>query len=318
MSQTEENRGLNGANTISVAIETEPSLPPSGIPSMIVDPEQRMLHVLARDVYRGEGIIVDAGIFAGRSSEILTKALRERADSSKLASHRIKPVHSYDLGLCDGFMAGLLNEHYDAGLADGDSFLPILEKNLAPFSDMLTFHPGDITTEEAPGDIEILFLDVCKTSAVNLHLMREFLPRLTVGGILIQQDFVHEWLPWIHVYMGLLDDYFEHIGTYGSSTVYRLVKPIAIDLSVDYYETLEIPAIDKLIAKAMKPLTDAQKYLVKFAQGRMYVDKGAKIDARYIFEVLTTEYVTCAREIPHIPRPEHFQRYADAVGKPLW
>jgi hypothetical protein len=45
-------------------------------------------------------------------------------------------------------------------------------------------------------------------------------------SVLIHQDFVHDWLPWIHVTMGALAPYFEFISTVLWSAVWLNTKPI--------------------------------------------------------------------------------------------
>jgi hypothetical protein len=296
---------------IHAAILSEGPVPQSRIPRMIVPVEERMLRVLARDYFANEGVIVDAGIFAGRSSQILAWALQGRRDADFSRRRQVKPIQSYDLGICDRYMAELLNGHYGLELAPGETFLPILQANLAPFLDILTFHPGDIRMQSEPPPTEILFLDVCKTAAINHSIMMRFLPRLVVGrGILIHQDFIHEWLPWIHIYTALLRDSLSHIGNYGSSSVFLLQSPIKLDLTQDYYNLLPVCELADLIDSVPVPLSRAQRYFITFAKCRMFLDKQADEQFERTLDGLYSEYPICQLEINHIPSPDLLRLYA--------
>jgi hypothetical protein len=171
----------------------------NSIPSMISPFEQDLLRRLARDYYGGAGCIIDAGTFVGASTNVFAYGLGERRDVDVIRRRWIKPIQSYDLGICDDIMAGRINDHYDAGLKPGDSFLPYLRRNIAGL-ELAHLNEGDICQYSAESPVEILFLDVCKTKEVSRHTVQAFYSRLIPGrSVLIHQDFVHEWLPWIHV-----------------------------------------------------------------------------------------------------------------------
>ncbi|HLJ05566.1 MAG TPA: hypothetical protein VKT26_04810, partial [Acetobacteraceae bacterium] len=74
----------------------------------------------------------------------------------------------------DTYMTALLNKHYGAAISCVDSFLSIIEQNLAPFQDVLTIHPGDFRAQERPRSIAILFLDLCKTRETNYAMTMSF------------------------------------------------------------------------------------------------------------------------------------------------
>ena len=97
-----------------------------------------------------------------------------------------KPIHGYELG----YLPAPANKNVDrrreyAGVEYflGDSFVPILEKTISPYRDLVSLHIGDLREESWYGSpIEIAFIDVCKTAHLNAHVSKEFYPAL-MGGI---------------------------------------------------------------------------------------------------------------------------------------
>jgi hypothetical protein len=260
---------------------------------MINPLEQDLLRRLTRDYYSGAGVIIDAGIFLGASTNVFASSLRERRDLDHLQRKGIKPVQSYDLGICDDYMAKLVNDHYQANLKAGDSFLPYLRKNIAGTLDLVRFYEGDICQYSLGEACEIVFLDVCKRPDVNQHTVRAFYSRLIPGqSVLIHQDFVHDWLPWIHVTMGALAPYFEFIGTVTWSAVWLNTKPIpAVALNASHYESASVAELNAFFDRATAPLKKPlQRVFFEQARARMLAEKGAKSDALILLDRIETEW----------------------------
>jgi hypothetical protein len=122
-------------------------------------------------------------------------------------------IHSYDLFRLDA----LTKAQYGHLLGDievGASLRPLFDEKLGSLGERVVVHEGDIREQSWSGaPIEILFLDICKSWDLNDHVVKQFFPSLLPDrSILIQQDFVHEWLPFIPVTMGLMADAFEFAG----------------------------------------------------------------------------------------------------------
>lgn len=194
-----------------------PAVPESvaSVPTMIGPEERTLLYRLAAEWYDGSGAIIDAGCFLGGSTAAFVDGLR--ASPRDLPA---KPVHTYDL-----FVLGRREKRGYAHLVEdipvAGSMLPRFQQLMGDRLDRVHVHAGDIREEAWPGEpVSILFFDIAKTWSVNDHVNREFFPSLVpYESVLIQQDFVHEWLPWIHIGMELLEDAFELIGwaPYGSA-----------------------------------------------------------------------------------------------------
>jgi hypothetical protein len=200
---------------------------------MLGDEERRCLWWLGNHVFRGDGLIVDAGAFAGASAFCL-------ASGASTHNRRGKIVHSYDLFYAlDQYVADAITADFRPIGLNG-SYRDVFDFQTGKYSGLIEAHGGDFLTHAWAGEpIEILFIDIAKTRELNSHTVREFFPRLIPGhSIVIQQDFYHCWHPYIHLTMQYLKDYFEIIDSHvlWQSRVYRLVKPLNDDLKriVDY------------------------------------------------------------------------------------
>ena len=199
---------------------------------MLSERERHLLFNLTESHYRGEGAIVDAGSFIGSSTVALAEGLKANPRLKsilKKAKNSLKPIVSYDIGFLPAPASGPVTK--DAGgtlYTWGESFVPILEKNIAGHEDVVELRIGDFLKETWTNRaIEICFIDLAKTNDLNLHAFRQFFPAFAPGKtLLVQQDFFFDRLPWIKVLMGYLSDYFEWLGQVGPSSLYRYVKPI--------------------------------------------------------------------------------------------
>ena len=142
----------------------------------------------------------------------------------------------------------------------GESFIPMLEQNIAPHRDLIDLHIGDLTEMGWDGSpVELAFIDVCKTRELNAHVSRQLYPAL-IGGAstLIHQDFFYDRLPWIRVTMGYLADYFRWEGQVASSSVYTTVNAVpenvaaydpftegTLEECLAYHDAVAFPGIDR-------------------------------------------------------------------------
>jgi hypothetical protein len=197
--------------------------------SMLSEAERGLLYWLARDHYRGAGRIVDGGCFTGGSTLALARGVVDGPTGGKG-----RPIHVYDLFRADEYMV----EHYlrPAGLpyGAGDSFRAEFDRTTRAVAPLLRVEEGDIQRIGWTGEpIEILFIDVAKDWDLNEVLLRDFFPRLIPGrSVVVQQDFVFHFCPWVAVTMEHLADFFEYLGfVEHCSTVYlntRRIPPEAL------------------------------------------------------------------------------------------
>ncbi len=92
----------------------------------------------------------------------------------------------------------------------GDSFLDEFERRVASHRDRIVVHAEDLLeTRWSGAPIEFVFVDAMKTPTLTAAIAREFFPSLVPGAVVVHQDFVYPWCPWIHVLMFRLRHRFE-------------------------------------------------------------------------------------------------------------
>jgi len=185
--------------------------------SMLIPEEIRLLYWLTNQRFSGAGQIIDAGAFIGGSTNALASGL--------LQGGKRGLVRSFDLFIC-GFFEG--NHDALGKPGEGASFRPQFDLNIANVKDIVEVNEGDIQGFPFTEPIEILFLDCLKAPFVNDFVVKELFSKLIPGkSIVVQQDYLHEYLPWIHVTMEMLDEYFVLLThTEVNSVAYLLIKEI--------------------------------------------------------------------------------------------
>lgn len=269
------------------------ALPPAleGLPTMLSRDEVALLYLLARDldlVGAPGAAIVDAGCFLGGSTAALSDGLRERDPPAPGCR-----VHSYDLFEVQPYMV----RDYGWALGElrlGDSMRPRFDQVVgAERLARVEVHAGDVCSREWGGaPIAILFLDIAKSWEINDHVHRQFLPALLPGAIVIQQDYVHEWAPWLHLTMELLDDAFEYLGSvpYGTA-IFASKRPIAADeVPGNLREGLSEERMLELFDCSASRFSGEDRGLVECARVRLLADLGRAGEAGEALDRLVREY----------------------------
>src|SRR5271170_4604430 len=187
--------------------------------------ERKLLYQLARDIYSGEGAVVDLGAFCGASTCCLAVGLR---DNPRAAGHH---VHSYDRFIAnEPYLVDFIRTQFGEAVDMGQSFEPIFRRATAEFAGFIDVHAGDLLEQSWPSEvpIEMLFVDVAKTLALSGKVLTEFFARLIPGrSIVIHQDFYHPTAFYLPVVMDFLSDHFTIIEAGRDwSVVFRLETAI--------------------------------------------------------------------------------------------
>ena len=285
-------------------------------PGMLSYLERSLIMNLVARRWRGEGAIIDGGSFFGSSIVALADGIRANEAVGELDPERFpdgKPIHGYELGflpLPEGWKEQV-RVWQGVEYRFGESFVPILEKAVEPYSDLIQLHIGDLNQEKWPHDapIEVAFIDVCKTIDLNAHVSKEFYPALIPGGsTLINQDFFFDRLPWIKVTMGHLKDYFSWEGHALSSSVYRTVKAVPPDVAA--YDPFEEASYEECLAlhDAVEFPGLSRKYHFRMQLSRAYLMtlKGHKDDALDTLKELESTYADVLGD-EHIERGQQFR-----------
>lgn len=168
----------------------------------------------AREFFSGQGTIVDAGALVGGTTCIFGAGLQLNARAANIAP----PLHVYDLfqDSRDGYSAQLLKGWYNdhADTSDPYDFERHFRRNTREHEHLIRVHKGDITTGayDDPRDIEVLSIDVAKNADLMLAVARIFFPRLMPGrSVILHQDYVFPYQPWLHIAMELMSDLLEKV-----------------------------------------------------------------------------------------------------------
>ena len=270
------------------------SEPPDDVfltPTMLIRDELRLLYTLARDHCTGSGRIVDAGCFLGGSTRALAAGVRD-SDRGAAAA----PIVSYDLFKVEQYYFRISPDLL-AGTEVGDSLRPLFDKYLVGLNDRVEVQHGDLMELGWRGEpIELLFLDLLKTSELNDFVMREFFSRLIPGeSIVVQQDCLWGEWPWINISMELLADHFCWIDDVGCSRVYVLETAIPDELLRTSVQHDLSPAEQlALMDRAVAPATGSARGMLELARAALLHQHGRAGEAAGEVRRVREEFSTFA------------------------
>jgi hypothetical protein len=287
-------------------------------PSMLYEQELSLLFRVARDS-RGAGEIVDAGCFLGGSTFALASGL---AANRRPAAAHPRVIHSYDLFRLDA----LTKAQYEHLLGDtevGDSLRPRFDELLGSFRERVIVHEGDIREQSWSGaPVEILFLDICKSWDLNDHVVKQFFPSLLPDrSTLIQQDFVHEWLPFIPVTMGLMADAFKFAGFVPPSTAlfvptrHIAAEEIPADLKHELSPERQLECFDR----ACSPFHGEEKAILDCSRAVLLLELDRRLEAAEVLDSI--EPGSSARVASAVSETRSWLLRSDpdpAVSGPAW
>ncbi len=285
-------------------------------PSMQTKREKEFLYILAKEYFQNQGLIFDSGLYMGISTLCFGKGLQQNQNID-LSQIQIKPIQSFELGICSPGIAKKINEIYPEILEmrAGDSFLPLLRRNIRDVNSLTQLHEGDITASlpKLPDyKYEIVFLDVLKTASVNDCVLKKIFPNLIPGrSIVIQQDFITPSLPWIQISMGLLADYFEYLFSASASTVYLNTKPIPQELlSKRFYDDYTLDESLRLFNQSFpSDLNEVGHYKMGLAKGLLIAHKVGLNQGIEHMESLRGQYQELSKAKPWLSSVDQYIRY---------
>ena len=255
--------------------------------------------------YEGKGLIVDGGPFVGGTTQHLIRGLKHNLRFSDGDERLKKVIKAYDLfQIDDDYILEHLQHNFpDKSFETGGSFESVFRSLTAPHESFLEVFSGDVMAAGFPfeQDIEILGVDLCKALPVTDYVVRAFFPRVIEGGLVIQQDFIHEFHPHIHLSMMLLDDYFEPDAEmrWGGSVTYRVKQRITDDVIAERFGTdtswyqdriKNIALLEDLIARMYYP---ENRFVMILTLGFYYWSLGDQDAAR-------AAYYRAKIEAPHL------------------
>jgi hypothetical protein len=231
-------------------------------PGLIHKNERLLLYGLAKNYYRGCGIIVDAGTLVGASTACFGQGIIDNPEVNNTRNRKL--IHAYERGIVNKTMPYFFQRKGITGdFPVGSSFEHILKELTKPWQHMINYHVGDICSEQPLNEeVEILFLDVLKSPDINWYCTRTFFPLLRPGSIIIQQDYFQDRLPWIQVSMEHFTPYMEFAGEVQCTAVFILKDPIPKEALIDPWEDLSKDDQYRLHRQARSRTTDRARQLL--------------------------------------------------------
>jgi hypothetical protein len=273
------------------------------VPSMLSMRERQLLHWLARHHVNGSGRIVDGGCFLGGSTAALASGLAARRDGPWKQT-----IASYDLFRVEAYTLGHFGDRFK-DRAIGASFRPVFNGNIAPWSKHVEVREGDACEWGWSGEpIEILFLDMVKIWRLNDLVLDQFLPHLIPGhSIIIQQDYLWGFAPWIHITMELMAPSVKILDSmHNGSVAYLLTGPVPTELfGAKLRETLTPDRQRQLMDRAVDRWEGEQRGLVELARAMLIAELDELSAARKEFDRVVASHAgevqveTCAKYMRH-------------------
>jgi hypothetical protein len=223
--------------------------------------ERKLLCWLTQHYFTGAGIVCDLGSYLGGSTISLADGLKRAGRSGRI-------LEAYDFYFIGKKAWERRMSQHGPYPKDGNA-LPTIKQILAPYLDLINFNQGDFLESPLPASpIEICFVDISKTPALNDHIIKNYFTRLIPGhSIVVQQDYFFRSPPWDIATMEILSDYFEPLSFADvNSAVFlntRQIDEHAIDISSSKHFSKELFLEKIKAASAHWPFADQKAQLYK-------------------------------------------------------
>lgn len=216
---------LKYLNLVNEKWEQNYSVPvklPWKIPSMLLRKEKKLLCYLTEIVFTGEGSIIDLGCFLGGSTSFLAQGL--------INSNKNAVINSFDLFELGKFERDFFFPKFNLKLPDDDNFEKMFLEYTKPYRNLINHNAGNILNYNySLGNIELLFIDLMKSSQIYDHILKEFFPNLIPGkSLVILQDYYFKNTGiWHQVLPFLLKEHLSYLtDTVYNSAVFLCIKEI--------------------------------------------------------------------------------------------
>ena len=253
--------------------------------SMLTILELAYLYSLGRDHFTGAGQVVDLGPYCG----VGTFALASGLESNPRGKGGM--IFSYDIFLVEGY-----DWFFDPGTVPPTrSAFPIYFNLLRDYLHRIVPVPGDLLKMKWTGEpVEILFIDIAKSWALNDWVVSETFPCLIPGqSIVVQQDYVHYFEWWLQVVMEYYSDRFEFLEVInGASGIFRSVAPISREEARKDLSALSLSQKMDLLERAAARVPPSAGEVLKCGRAKCLIDHGQYEDAERILQTVITAKMT--------------------------
>jgi hypothetical protein len=267
--------------------------------------EQDYLEAYSRERYIGKGKIIDLGCFLGATTIPLVKGLLK---NEKIAESD-KKVFAYDAfiwyeGMDDAVAGSTLSGNYRVG----DSFLEEYKKRIQRYSDRIEIHEGNLSEARwAGGKIEFLLVDAMKNWDLTNAIFRNFYGSLIPNqAFVMQQDFAHYFVSWIHLLHWRFRDYFEFEAEIpaSSSVVFKYVREIPEEqLQIKLgFENFSEDDIEKAFEYSANLVSDEKKSSIYASKVMCFLHQNRLHEAEVCFNKLISDGIKIEKHLAEVQK----------------
>jgi hypothetical protein len=193
--------------------------------------EQNYCKNYGKNLYQGNGKIVDLGCWLGSTTISLAEGL---SDNPKFVQTGRK-IYAYDAFVWyDQMNISVTGTDVFGKYQEGESFLDEYKRRIEKYSSCVEICAGDLRkTTWNGGEIEFLLIDAMKSWELANAIIKNFYAHLIPQqSLILHQDFADYFPVWIHLLQWRLREYFEFVEEIykGSSVVFRNTKKIPAEL----------------------------------------------------------------------------------------
>jgi hypothetical protein len=264
--------------------------------SMLSPAERAALYQLIRLVAPNDARVAELGSYLGGTTRLFGEAFHR-------SGVRDEPrIEVYDFFEHNEESRRSLRDH---PLYDERDFFAIWQANTEPYADLLELRRGDLRDVAAEGPpLWMLYVDIVKSDFLINPVMQRFLPRLSVGGLLVHQDYFHWQSPWVVYTTERIMDHLEIVGTASNHMLMlRLREEIPADLlELDYLTGLDWTDKDLLMQRAIDRFEGLRAGLLRISRLNLISIEGLE---------LPTDEISALRA--EFADSERLQRYLNCV-----
>jgi hypothetical protein len=264
--------------------------------SMLSPAERAALYQLIRLMAPSDARIAELGTYLGGTTRLFGEAFRR-------SGVRNEPrIEVYDFFEHNGGSRRLLRDH---PLYNERDFFAIWQANTRPYADLVDLRRGDLRDVPTDGPpLWMLYVDIVKSGFLINPVMQRCLPRLTVGGLLVHQDYFHWQSPWVVYSTERIMDHLELVGTASNHTmILRLREEIPAELlELDYLTGLDWTDKDLLMQRAIDRFEGLRAGLLRISRLNLISIEGLDLPADEI-DALREQFADS----------ERLQRYLNSV-----
>jgi hypothetical protein len=256
--------------------------------SMLSPAERAALYQLIRMVAPSEAQVAELGTYLGGTTRLFGEAFRR-------SGVRNEPrIEVYDFFEHNQESRRRLRDH---PLYDERDFFAIWQANTEPYADLVDLHRGDLRAVAADGPpLWMLYVDIVKSDFLINPVMQRCLPRLSVGGMLVHQDYFHWQSPWVVYATEQIMDHLELVGTVSNHMmILRLREEIPAELlGLDYLTGLDWTDKDLLMQRAIDRFEGLRAGLLRISRLNLMSIEGLDLPGDEIRE-LREQFADSAR-----------------------